>query len=216
MTHDINVNHPDYWQNRYNEGTATWDMKQVSPTLQRYFDTKFSQLDKNAHILIAGAGNAHEAEYLHQQGFNNVIVVDFAQSPLDNFANKVPSFPKEHLVQSDFFLLDEQTYQFDYAIEQTFFCAIHPSRRAEYVDKMYELLKPNGMLVGVLFNTCALKGRSEDDIGSAPPFGGHIEDYRPLFTDKFIIHKMEDCYNSHPARQGREAFIELQTKKAHL
>lgn len=37
-------------------------------------------------------------------------------------------------------------------MEQTFFCAINPSLRKDYVAKMHELLAPNGKLVGVLFD----------------------------------------------------------------
>ncbi len=109
-----NVSHADYWQQRYEQGKAGWDMGRVSPPLKAYFDNKFSQVAKTAHILIAGAGNAYEAEYLHNQGFSNVIVVDFAQTPLTNLANKLPNFPKEHLVQSDFFLLDTDYQRYRY------------------------------------------------------------------------------------------------------
>ena len=47
-----------------------------------------------------------------------------------------------------------QAYPFAPPIQsaQTFFCAIDPSDRKKYADKIYTLLKENGKLAGVLFN----------------------------------------------------------------
>ena len=85
-------------------------------------------------------------------------------------------------------------------IEQTFFCALNPALRKDYVDRMYELLKPGGKLVGVLFNRSFEGG---------PPFGGSKEEYKELFDEKFVIKKMEDCYNSIEPRKDAEVFIIL-------
>ncbi|PIE48030.1 MAG: SAM-dependent methyltransferase [Gammaproteobacteria bacterium] len=208
-TVDVNttdVNKADYWQQRYEAGKIGWDMGRVSPPIKAYIDTAMKDVDKTAKILIAGAGNAYEAEYLHEQGFVNVIVVDFAQAPLENLAKKFPDFPKGHLLQSDFFKIDSEEYQFDYSIEQTFFCAIDIARRAEYVKKMYELLKPAGKLVGLLWDKDF--GRNE------PPFGGSRAEYETLFADKFITNIMAPCHNSHPKRQGNELFVEFVSKKS--
>ncbi|WP_264752942.1 TPMT family class I SAM-dependent methyltransferase [Psychrobacter sp. ENNN9_III] len=89
-------------------------------------------------------------------------------------------------------------------MSRRFFCAIDPSRRDDYVKKMASLLKPQGKLVGVLFDVDF--GRDE------PPFGGTKEEYQQRFASHFDIDIMERCYNSHPARQGSELFIKLQAK----
>lgn len=204
MTNTADVNQAHYWQQRYEAGKIGWDMGHVSPPIKTYIDTVMKVADKTAKILIAGAGNAYEAEYLHEQGFVNVIVVDFAKAPLENLAKKFPDFPKAHLLQADFFNIDSKQYQFDYAIEQTFFCAIDIARRAEYVEKMHELLKPAGKLVGLLWDKDF--GRDE------PPFGGSRAEYETLFADQFITNIMAPCYNSHPKRQGNELFVELIAK----
>ena len=44
--------------------------------------------NKAAKILIPGAGNAYETEYLHQNGFTNVHILDFVLDPLDAFYYK--------------------------------------------------------------------------------------------------------------------------------
>jgi len=94
---------------------------------------------------------------------------------------------------------------FDLIIEQTFFCAIHPSLRSQYVVKTNQLLLPKGRLVGLLFNVPLHKDR--------PPFGGSKAEYVGFFQPHFMIKKMEACYNSHYTRQGREVFIHFIKKE---
>ena len=186
----------DYWSNRYTKEDTTWDIGYPSTPIKEYID----QLkNKNIEILIPGAGNAYEAEYLFNKGFANTHLLDFAQHPLDNFKARVPLFKKENLHKEDFF---EHQGKYDLIIEQTFFCAIHPSLRKKYAVKMAELLKPGGKLVGLLFN---------DTLNSdKPPFGGNKEEYRSYFTKYFHIEIFETAYNSIPPRAGRELFICLQ------
>lgn len=195
------VNHAEFWEKRYEAGEIQWDIGYISTPIHDYIDNLIAKgVDKNSHILIPGAGNAYEAEHLHEEGFTNVIVVDFAAEALARLANKYPDFPREHLVQADFFTLSPETYQFDYVIEQTFFCAIDPSRREDYAKHMQALLKPTGELFGVLF---------DQDFKQSPPFGGHLAEYQALFTRYFTIKTMEPCYNSIPPRQGSELFVRL-------
>ena len=66
---------------------------------------------------------------------------------------------------------------------------------------MVELLKPNGNLVGVLFNIPLNDNR--------PPFGGNKKEYEKLFSEYFEIQKMETAYNSIPERQGNELFVKM-------
>lgn len=187
----------DFWNERYESQNTGWDIGTISTPLKDYFD----QLeDRSMSILIPGAGNAYEAEYLVGLGFENVSIVDFALNPLSDFKQRNPSFPDERLLLKDFFELEGE---YDLIIEQTFFCALDPSLRTKYAKKMSELLSQNGKLVGVLFN------RHFDE---GPPFGGNKEEYLTYFEDEFIVRKMEDCYNSILPRQGSELFIQLQKK----
>lgn len=197
------VNQAEFWQQRYESGSIQWDMGQVSPPLKAYID-QLPQSAKNQRILVPGAGNAYEVGYLHEQGFTNVILVDFAPAPIEDFSERYPDFPSEHLVCADFFKLSPETYQFDWILEQTFFCAITPSRRDEYVQQMAALLKPQGKLIGLLFD--------KDFGGDGIPFGGSKAEYLKLFAPYFDIDVMETSTNSHPARQGSELFLKLQVK----
>lgn len=198
-----NVSQAEFWQQRYEQDSIGWDMGEVSPPLKAYID-QLPASAKDQAILVAGAGNAYEVGYLHEQGFTNVTLVDFAPAPIQAFAERYPDFPAEHLLCADFFDLAPEQYQFDWILEQTFFCAINPERRDEYVQQMALLLKPNGKLVGLLFDKDV--GRDE------PPFGGTKAEYQQRFDTHFEIEIMEPSYNSHPARQGSELFIQLRAK----
>lgn len=183
------------WDNRYKTNDIGWDLGEVSPPLKAYFD----QLEhKNTKILNPGAGNAYEAEYLFKNGFTNVFVVDLSKTALENLKNRVPNFPENQLLHQDFFDVENQ---FDLIIEQTFFCALDPSLRPDYVAKMNELLVEKGKLVGLLFDAPLYKNR--------PPFGGTKQEYIGYFQRFFKLEIFEKCYNSVSSRKGKEHFIKL-------
>lgn len=184
-----------YWQQRYAAHNTGWDTGSITPPLQKYFD---QLTNKALRILIPGCGNAYEAEYLYRKGFENVFLVDVAPAPLQNFASRVPEFPKDHLLHQDFFEL-KGTY--DLIVEQTFFCALDPALRPAYAQKMASLLAPGGKLMGLLFDTTFTK--------PGPPFGGTREEYKSYFAPYFNFLHFETAYNSIPPRQGSELFIEL-------
>ena len=109
-----------FWDLQYLAENTGWDVGSVSTPLKEYID----QLnDKNIKILIPGAGNAYEAEYLHLKGFASVTVLDISALAIKSFHNRFPDFPEEYLLNQDFF---EHTGTYDLIIEQTFFCAINP------------------------------------------------------------------------------------------
>ncbi len=183
----------DFWEERYQAQKTGWDIGAVSEPLKVYID---SLKDTSATILIPGAGNSYEAEYLHNKGFENVDVIDIAKQPLVNFQNRVPDFPKENLIQTDFF---EFSKTYDLILEQTFFCALDPVLRQEYANKMSTLLNKNGKLAGVLFDFPLTK--------DGPPFGGSKSEYITYFQNLFNIKTMERCYNSILPRKDKELFI---------
>lgn len=190
--------HQNYWENTYNKQNTGWDIGSISTPLKEYF----KQLSNNElKILIPGAGNSYEAEYLHLQGFDNVDVLDIAIQPLENFKKRVPSFLKKNLLQMDFFELDKK---YDLIVEQTFFCALHPSLRQKYVEKMVSLLEDKGKLVGLFFDTELTE--------EGPPFGGDLNEYLQLFSTYFNIKTLDKCRNSIKPRFGRELFFIFEKK----
>lgn len=191
-----------YWDLRYKENKTGWNIGYASPPIKEYI----KQLkDKSISILIPGAGNSFEAELFWNKGFTNTYVLDIAKQPLENLKNRVKDFPDEHLLHQDFFELNRT---FDLIIEQTFFCALNPDLRKPYVEKMSQLLKPKGKLVGLLFDFPLTE--------SGPPFGGGIDEYKSLFCKHFNIKTLERATNSIKERQGKELFFIFDVRSRHL
>lgn len=194
------MKHPDkaYWDERWSKLQLGWDIGFVSTPIKTYVD----QLkNKELRILIPGAGNGWEAEYLYEQGFKNVHVLDISELALAEFQKRIPEFPMENMHVGDFF---EHQNKYDLIIEQTFLSALHPSMRERYAEKMANLLKSGGKLMGLIFNVPCF-----DD---HPPYGGHHTEYRPIFEPFFDIQIMEEANNSIKPRMGSELFILLRKK----
>ena len=192
-----------FWTQRYADQSTGWDIGYPSTPIKTYIDQL--EIDKNSKILIPGAGNAYEAEYLHQQGYTNVHVLDISYSPLKNLQTRVPTFPREDLIQGDFF---SHKGQYDLILEQTFFCSFEPTlaNRSAYSKNMNTLLKPEGKLVGLWFDfNCNPEGKR--------PFGGSYKEYLGYFSPYFNIIKFERCYNSIEPRMGSELFAILKKKE---
>ncbi|MBW1619304.1 MULTISPECIES: methyltransferase domain-containing protein [Empedobacter] len=185
----------NFWNDKYITNQTGWDLKAPSTPLKEYID----QLeDKNIRILIPGCGNAYEAEYLLEQGFTNITLIDISEIVVEKIKEKFKHNPNIKVLHQDFFELDGE---FDLILEQTFFCALDPKLRQSYSIKMNELLAENGKLVGVLFN--------REFGNNTPPFGGDKTEYQTYFNDYFDFKVMENCYNSIPPRAGNELFINL-------
>ena len=182
----------DFWDNQYATQQTGWDIGGVSPPLKLIID----QIeDKDLAILIPGCGNAYEAQYLVDQGFTNVTLIDISPTLVNQLQQQFAGNEGIKVICEDFF---EHQGQYDLILDQTFFCALEPQLRTAYVKHMSELLKPNGLLRGVLFN------RTFDREG--PPFGGNTAQYYSLFSthlNPIFIH----CDESIEGRQGHEVYV---------
>jgi SAM-dependent methyltransferase len=187
----------EYWNTQYNINATGWDLGGVSPPIKEYINTL---KNKNISILIPGCGNSHEAEYLLSQGFTNVTIIDIAPTLVQNLREKFRNHPNIKIVLGDFF---EHQGKYDLVFEQTFFCALDPSMRQQYVVEMHKILAAKGKLVGLLFNKTFEGG---------PPFGGSQAEYEQLFKDYFEFKIIENCRNSIAPRANSELFIEFQKK----
>jgi thiopurine S-methyltransferase len=186
----------NYWSKRYQQHNTGWDIGVPSTPLKTYID----QLEnKNLKILIPGAGNSYEAEYLFKNGFKNTYVLDIANAPLIAFQKRVPHFPSEQIIKGDFF---KHKGIYDLVLEQTFFCSFPPlpENRKQYALKIHELLHKHGKLVGVWFNFPLTNDMEKR------PFGGSKEEYLNYFKPLFNVNTFKNCYNSIPSRMGRELF----------
>ena len=187
----------EYWDTQYKTNATGWDLGKISPAIQAFTKTLEN---KNTRILIPGCGNSYEAEHLLNEGFTNITVIDIAPTLIENLQKKFQNNPNIQIILGDFF---EHQADYELIIEQTFFCALPPTMREQYVRKMHELLSDKGKLVGLLFNKT---------FESGPPFGGSQSEYEQLFEPHFEFLQMDLCQNSIKPRANFELFIEFQKK----
>ncbi len=187
-----------YWDQRYQNSEIGWDLKQVSPPLKHYIE---QCTNKNLKILIPGAGNAYEANYLLEQDFNDITIVDIAPTVVDRLQKQFQNNSRIQIILIDFFNLSGK---YDLILEQTFFCALSPFLRSQYVAKMYDLLHTDGKLVGLLF---------DKKFEGGPPFGGNKAEYEILFQSHFNFHTFQPCYNSIGPRMNAELFFIFSKKE---
>lgn len=185
----------DYWNSQYTSSKTGWDLGDISTPIKKYID---KITNKSVKILIPGCGNAYEAEYLLSNGFTNITLIDIAPDLINKLQKKFENKTGINIVLGDFF---EHADKYDLIIEQTFFCALPPFMRQQYVHKMFHLLENDGQIVGLLFNRTFEQG---------PPFGGSKEEYLELFKNAFHIHKFNTTNDSVAPRAGTELWFEMQ------
>lgn len=184
-----------YWNSKWKSGQTSWDVGKATPAITTYIE---QYVNTSSAILIPGCGNAHEAEFLVASGFTNITLIDIAPNAVDKLKEKFTSASQIKILCGDFF---EHQGNYDLIIEQTFFCAIPPSRRKEYAEKTASLLHKNGKIIGLLFNKIFEN--------QGPPFGGSLSEYKMIFEPFFTVKIMEECYNSILPRANSEVFINL-------
>ena len=191
---DILKQQDAYWSQRYEGHNSPWDIGYAAPALLDYC----RKLLPDTRILIPGCGNAYEAEWLLVNGFTSIHLLDVSASVTAALTQRFSGEQAVRVFHEDFF---QHQGLYDVILEQTFFCALPPALRQNYVAKTADLLQKGGKLVGVLFNR---------PFEGGPPFGGSADEYKALFSKRFIIKKMEPCYNSIAPRRGTELFVEFE------
>lgn len=189
-----------YWNAQWESNKTGWDIGYPAPSIVQYMDL---WSDKNSAILIPGCGNAYEAEYLLENGFQDITLMDIAPEAVSRLQQKFKNHPQVKVVLGDFF---EHEGLYDLIIEQTFLSALPPYLRPKYAWKMHHLLKDSGRVIGLLFNR---------HFDVSPPFGGSVAEYETLFHGSFTWDTFDTAPDSIPERKDMEVFINL-TKRSDV
>jgi len=128
-----------YWEERYREGTARWDLGGPTPVLSALLDGSWAPAP-GAVVAFPGSGGGHDVRHWRDNGYD-AIGFDFAIQP--------DGIPVEAL--DVFELGDRYPARFDAVVEYTCFCAIDPTRRAEYASSLSRSIRPGGLLIALLF-----------------------------------------------------------------
>ena len=200
MTQLNPVDSPSFWEDVYQRGEAGWDLGGPTPVFRRLLESKQFAPGK---IIVLGAGRGYDAREFAQHGFT-VTAVDFAADAARDMRTLAdPNAPIE-ILQTDIFDLPRAfDGAFDYVLEYTCFCAIHPSRRAEYADLVARLLKPDGIYVDMAFPLETRDG--------GPPFAVAVDEVITLFHARgFKLRLRELLSDSVKSRRHREELLIFQ------
>ncbi|MDQ3705717.1 MAG: TPMT family class I SAM-dependent methyltransferase [Chloroflexota bacterium] len=187
-------NEAEFWERHYQEGNTAWDLGAPAPP---FVDLLAEQVPPEpGSMLVLGAGRGHDALLFARHGFE-VRALDFAESAVRETqeAARSAGLPVT-TAQHDFFALPPgYDASFDYVLEHTFFSAIDPDRRGEYVRIVRRLLKPGGLFIALFY----AHGRP-----GGPPFTTSEDEVRALFGRDFVIERLEVPVRSVKPRQGLE------------
>ncbi len=191
------VDHASDWDGMYAGGEHRWDIGGPSPPLVAALAR--GEVVPPGRALVPGCGFGHDVRLLAARGFD-AVGVDFSRRAVDEARRLAAAtgvsgarFERRDALR----LPAAHDGAFDLVFEQTFFCAVHPSRREDYVASLSRCLRPGGLLLGLFFTFPAEEG---------PPFGTTPEEilHRFVGTGLFDLERARAPVESVHARQGRE------------
>jgi len=198
----MNVNSSRKWDSDYQNGTDFWDLGGPHPTFKRLASN--GQF-KPGRLLVLGAGRGYDAREFARSGFQ-VTALDFYQTAVREMRRLAePDAPLEVIQHDMFNLPEEMNGAFDYALEYVTFCAVQPSRRAEFADMVTRVLKPGGLYISLAFPLREFEG--------GPPFSVSTGQLMELFADRgFELLRREWPEDSIRPRRGFEELLIFQKR----
>jgi len=179
-----------FWDERFRKGFTPWDQAGV----QHAF-LAFMARAARCPVLIPGCGSAYEALALSQAGWT-VRAIDFSADAVAAARAQLGAFGAL-VEQADFFAYSPP-FEPGWIYERAFFCALPPTRRVDYVERMAQLLAPRGLLAGFFFLAATPKG---------PPFGIVRAELEALFAPSFELVEDEPVDDSLPVFAGQERWL---------
>lgn len=194
---------PDFWEGRYQEGTARWNLGQPAPPFVSLLNS--ADAPQPGRIAVLGAGHGHDALLFAEHGFE-VVGFDFAPSAITAATAAAQSRGlSAQFLQRDIFALPEEfSHDFDYVLEHTCYCAILPEQRAEYVQVVRSILRPEGELIGLFWAHSRPGG---------PPFGTTPDELLQRFSTNFEVISIQQPSESIASRQSEEYLMLLRVKR---
>ena len=191
----------EFWENLYQTQVTPWDLGQAAPPFQTFLKSPYAVPQGTIGVLGCGAG--HECALFASYGFE-VVGIDFAPTAIAATQQKFEQMgvfnKKGFVIQGDLFNMQHLHGRFDYILEHTCFCAIHPSRRRTYSYTVRDLLKVGGKLIALWWLI---------EKAGGPPFSADQNQIFDLFKDNFsfdIVHRPQDSVLE---RSNKELFTVL-------
>lgn len=167
---------PRDWNQAYLTGDTPWDKGEAAPALVAFLSRR-SILGK---VLVPGCGAGHDVRLLAGQGAE-VVGLDIAAAGVSQ-AKSYERVGNESYICGDF--LDMESCDgaaFDWVVEHTCLCALHPDERAAYAAAVAKALKSGGLFFGIFYRD--VPGFD----GEGPPYPIDNESLSALFGREFDL-----------------------------
>jgi methyl halide transferase len=156
--------------------------------------------------LVPGCGRGYDVTFLANES-RAVYGIDIVDLAIQAANTRLEILPENEIYKSNCFFeltsffelpTESDELKFDFIYDYTFFCALDPSLRIQWANKMSELVKTDGILCTIIFPICEKEG--------GPPFAVSLEIYRELLEARGFISlelKLLSAEKSHPNRGGQ-------------
>jgi SAM-dependent methyltransferase len=179
------------WKERWLTGRTGWDQGRPHEEMGRLLQHAAleGRLPNGARIYSAGCGRAHNEAWLAGQGYQ-VDAVDAVAEAIEGARVLYGNVPHLRLEVADVFLAenkgaDASLSLYDAVFDRAMLCALQPSHRATYVQKISGKLKPGGLFMSILFR----RTRSPE----GPPFAVNEVEARELLAAQFDLCHASSC-----------------------
>lgn len=190
------------WEARYTAGDTPWEKGAPHPALVEWLRTN----SLAGRVLVPGCGAGHDVREISRNPASEVVGFDIAPSAI-RMAGSFPKVGRETYVLGDFLAGDAKRLgPFDALFEHTCFCAIHPSRRADYAREAAALVKPGGVLVGIFY------GDPDNPDPDSPPFASPFEAVSAQLARDFEVVEKTENLPTYPGREGAEYLLVLRRR----
>ena len=176
----------DFWQGLYASGDTRFDLGGPVPAL---LDWLAATAPAPGKAVVPGCGRGYDVNELARRGWD-ALGVDLAPTAIRD----ARSGGAGRFLEADFFTVPPEPC--DLFFENTFYCAIAPSRRDEYARAAARWVVPGGTLLFVAFPVGAHEG--------GPPFAIAADELAPRFAANFTLEALTQPRPSLPRRAGRE------------
>ena len=181
------------WDELYRRRETPWEKGKPHPAL---VDFLAENGPLAGDIFVPGCGSGHDVRALSSAN-NHVVGIDIATRAIAK-AKARPRIANEEYLLADLFQLPARFEQsFDWVFEHTCFCAINPTLRQRYVEKVVRVLRPGGKLLAIFFIN-----PDHDDEG--PPYRVSRAELDGFFGQQFSLEREWVPARTHPGREKRE------------
>ncbi len=189
---------PEFWEKRFRENFTPWDAGRVPAALEQFLKTE----PRDQRVLIPGCGSGYEVRAFAEAGLET-LAIDFAPAAVERAQRTLG--PIARLVRlEDFFEFDFDR-PFDLVYERAFLCSLPRPLRPRYVQRVLELLGPQGRIAGFFFFEDGERG---------PPFGLKSGELKTLLEKHFDWTTDAPVRDSIPIFAGKERWQIWSRKRA--